>query len=59
MQFSPCEIPRSHDDSLLGYSVVQCLSKHVSQVLTASITRAIMMEAVLTSETSVYFNETT
>jgi hypothetical protein len=32
---------------------------NVSEVHTASITRAMMMEAVGTSETSVYFKETT
>jgi hypothetical protein len=31
----------------------------VSEVLTASIIRAMMMKVVCTSETSVYFNETT
>jgi hypothetical protein len=57
--FSECE-----DESLLGYSLVQSpWSRHVSEERHASIIRAIiivlMMEAVRTSETSGYSDETT
>jgi hypothetical protein len=49
-------------ERLLGYCAVKSLGVDgISEVVTASVVRAsaLMMEAVRTSETSVYFYETT